>query len=558
MSFDSSWRRIATRRFNRLVPVVALVLALVGCGENPTPTSSIATPARSGNASAAPSVNAVSPSPSTVVPEAIGDWIRRIDPSFIDPLGQTTIDSMAVGPGGLIAVGSSSSGPAMWHSGDAVHWERVRNGPMAIAIVADDQAYFAVGSRLQTSPDGRHWSTLPWPGGRPIEGLGITVTPTALYAVGGIENAEGRVSHEWVSRDRGRSWVELHPDLDMEQVSAIAELPDGRLIAVGVADDTGFSGYSGEPLRGGWVSEDGKTWADLGKEFLPAPTDLPQEERASGWTDVAVGEDGRIVVVGGDNGHAMALTSSDGTSWARVALPPGTAADASPGSEPRFVTATSRGYVAAGGVNASSGIWRSLDGLEWELEPDLDAFAAGGPGPVEVWSVTEFAGRIVLGGTYPRPEAAGGHVSAATWVSPSQGVGAFEEPTACPRKADLVSIANVPASRRARCFGGRSITITGYLAEGYDCECPIRSLLVSPRRGPYYFQFDVYPLTARGADIARWAKIAGHRVRITGRISDPSSKRCTAKDVEPPADPVATCRSRFVAYTIQDLGKAAG
>jgi hypothetical protein len=152
-------------------------------------------------------------------------------------------------------------------------------------------------------------------------------------------------------------------------------------------------------------------------------------------------------------------------------------------------------------------------------------------------------------------------VSAATWISPGQGVETFDEPSACPRKADLVSIANVPASNRARCFGARTITITGYVPEPYDaCDvCRVRSFSLSPRNGPYFLRFEIYPTSALGRDVTPWLTLIGHRVRITGRFNDTTAKRCTARDVEPPADqpadPIAICRSRFVALRITDLGK---
>jgi hypothetical protein len=78
---------------------------------------------------------------------------------------------------------------------------------------------------------------------------------------------------------------------------------------------------------------------------------------------------------------------------------------------------------------------------------------------------------------------------------------------------------------------------------------------LSPAVGPLYLNFEVYPESAHAANPARWLQLAGHRLRVAGRFNDPSANACTADDVRPPADPVVTCRSRFVALRIEDLGK---
>jgi hypothetical protein len=192
------------------------------------------------------------------------------------------------------------------------------------------------------------------------------------------------------------------------------------------------------------------------------------------------------------------------------------------------------------------GVWRSLDGLAWELEPEVPAFQ-GEAGTFEPMALDAIRGRIVVGGTYPRPERAGGGWSGATWITPTSGIDTPPEATACPKRATLESIANTVPSRRPRCFGRQPITISGYVGQLGDlCDiCRPTFFALSPGVGPFYLNFEVYPGSAHDADPSRWARLAGHRLRVTGRFNDPTASGCRRDDVAEGLDPVATLQNPF-------------
>jgi len=489
-----------------------------------------------------------SASPSSAVVPTPSDWTRRIDPSFIDPLGMTSIEEMVAGPRGLVAAGAGPPGAAVWRSADGIRWSRVPDVPAFHAgpiyrLVADKSGYVAYNGRLLASADGIHWSShKPPAAGYTLTALGLD--HGRLIAFG--ELSEGDVvTRAWISKDRGATWKRAKGSFGLgDEVFAISTLPDGRLLAVGTSQEG----------QGAWTSADGASWAKASSGFGPGPGASPDDLPPS-WNAIAVDAAGRIVVVGSEADNPAVVTSMDGLSWTRSIVPGGPEQgmgliDA--------VIATKQGFVVPGAVPTSVvGVWRSLDGMSWEPEPLVDV-VRGDAGTFQPTSVAEVDDRIVVAGQYPRPEGAGGQWSAATWVSPAAGVASYEEPVACPRDSSLVAIANTPASRRAGCFGGRTLTVTGYLADIGDCGdvCVIDYFPISPGRGEGFLRLEIYPNKAHGGDPRHWNELVGHRVRVSGRIDDPSAKSCTSEQVgaSTQSDAVATCASRFVALHVTDLG----
>ena len=98
------------------------------------------------------------------------------------------------------------------------------------------------------------------------------------------------------------------------------------------------------------------------------------------------------------------------------------------------------------------------------------------------------------------------------------------------------------------------LTIEGYIAQLGDCSCSPPFFWLSPARSFFVLNFEIYQLRANSANPAPWNRRVGHRLRITGRVDDPTARYCTRKDVPASADPKATCASRFVASRIEDLG----
>ena len=110
--------------------------------------------------------------------------------------------------------------------------------------------------------------------------------------------------------------------------------------------------------------------------FVPparwARASVPDAPAGIAFADVVAGGPGFIAVGGGwrdgaDTPTAEIWVSSTGTSWTRLAL----AGDASVG-QIRAITVTPWGFVAVGGrcCPDQALVWRSPDGLEWEVLPD--------------------------------------------------------------------------------------------------------------------------------------------------------------------------------------------
>ncbi|MDQ3938460.1 MAG: hypothetical protein M3253_07240 [Chloroflexota bacterium] len=236
---------------------------------------------------------------------------------------ETAVESVAVGPAGLVAVGSSAEEgrllPAVWTSADGLRWQRVSDddldrGQMS-AVAAHLVGYVAVGFEPDTgvglswtSVDGRDWEPaeqVPSFGEQPS--VNDMIAPWEGFAAFG-SGPPGERAQMWTSID-GRDWqrTDPFPSRPRTAVNALAFSPT-RQIAVGAR-------YGGQRAGGVvWTSQDGVTW-----ELVPEQADLLDSEMiglvAVGSRFVAVGDLDRGAGHGGF--HAAVWSSTDGTSWRR-------------------------------------------------------------------------------------------------------------------------------------------------------------------------------------------------------------------------------------------------
>ena len=275
----------------------------------------------------------------------------------LQPMGTTEFTfpvALAVGKGGVVAVGRSGSSPLAW-----------------------------------TSPDGAAWASHPvriLGGGSVAERMTTVIAAPAGFVAGGSVGPElfERRARFWTSAD-GVAWQPVADDASAfanAEVRAIARFGDGY-VAVGVVG-------TAQQITGSvaWTSPDGRAWTRV-----DAP-DLGLGRTIS----VVVAPGGGLVAVGSDlNEHeALAWTSPDGRSWT---IAPGEASRQYHGKI-RFTDATVVDGELLGignyvGLQRGTAIsWVSTDGRAWQKSRsapvmeggELYAVVPAGPGAVAVGS----------------------------------------------------------------------------------------------------------------------------------------------------------------------------
>lgn len=232
----------------------------------------------------------------------------------------STIDDITLGPAGVVAVGSATTGrglvPAVWISADGLTWEPVDDpdltaGEMA-AVAGGPAGYVALGSDIETtdanvvwtSIDGRDWSA---PQTADAFGLQPSVSDVIrrpeMYLAFGARDEQAAL---WVSAD-GMAW-DTAPDFPALPGGVITAAADSLSRTVVVGADYAAD----EPLAFAWSSTDGVNWlpATVGPE-PPSGEMLAVLPVGDGF--ICVGEEG-----GGERGGQAAVWASrDGLSWRR-------------------------------------------------------------------------------------------------------------------------------------------------------------------------------------------------------------------------------------------------
>jgi hypothetical protein len=368
---------------------------------------------------------------STVAPEASPTWLAaRVEqpaaieaapsnaPAFCSPchpIVGTYIDSVVAFHGGYLALGQDlpPSHAAAWSSTDPSSWHRVTSLPapegsgIAAAVTDRSGAVLAVGesggaAAVWRSTDGVAWTltTLPEPGAGATEWLTSVAESSDGFVAAGYEQSATaqREAAFWRSAD-GSSWVRATTQTPVAagEVTGMAALPSGKLIAVGITGDerTGTAAV--------WQSTDGgSTW-----QAFSSPT------FATGRMLAVVAAGGGVVAVGErqDQTGAAAWYSADGENWVSAS---GSGLDN--GGLQLVMTAVASdgsGFVAAGwrtdAGNGSAVVWRSTDGKVWIHVPQDVSFSGAGLAAVLG------SPRLLVGGTMGWPDT---H-SAQVWIAPA-------------------------------------------------------------------------------------------------------------------------------------------
>lgn len=195
-------------------------------------------------------------------------------------------------------------------------------------------------------------------------------TPTGYVAVGWTGSIGATwVPAAWTSAD-GLAWTQRTvPAVAGGGVGAVARGSSGLLVAVGEAPIT-TSGYHRAAI---WTSsDDGVTWTRVtGLSTNTIPGGAWRAVTAFGTGFAVVGNLPVGYGTDGYNGHAGAMTSSDGVHWTRSSLIAGATSTFMSG-----VIAGGPGLIAWGGTDAyadvvsgTAEVWTSTTGDTWSISP---------------------------------------------------------------------------------------------------------------------------------------------------------------------------------------------
>jgi hypothetical protein len=257
--------------------------------------------------------------------------------------------SLAAGPGGVVAVGTTDGIPASWFSRDGLTWSARAD---AFPVPSAGPATFAVTAAVAT---GAGWLAV----GRedPYCNMNCGLTPVRAIP--------------WTSSD-GLHWTRV-PDqtsLGNAAMTGVARLDSG-FVAVGLAANRAVV----------WTSTDGSTWTRVPDAPLFHPRPGMDPSFWAQMTGVAVGH-GVVVAVGmdgapgGGGGSVLAWWSADGRTWTQAT------GDRFLSGQVFGLTATPEGFLATGPSGDPSclgGIWASSDGRAWQCVASAPAFAGFGP-----------------------------------------------------------------------------------------------------------------------------------------------------------------------------------
>ncbi len=208
------------------------------------------------------------------------------DEAVLGGAGDQLMVDVTVGGPGLVAVGwdgpVGDQDAAVWTSPDGITWSRAPHnekvfgeagfqgmfgvtvgGPGLVAVGVDD-ANFAPGAAVWTSPDGITWSRVPHDeagfGGAGFQAMGsVTSGGPGLVAVGSVGRFVDSDAAVWTSAD-GVTWSRVpHDDVVFggagEQRMRSVTAGGPGLIAVG------WDGLVGNQEAAVWTSPDGITWS---------------------------------------------------------------------------------------------------------------------------------------------------------------------------------------------------------------------------------------------------------------------------------------------------------
>ncbi|HEX6468126.1 MAG TPA: hypothetical protein VF069_03450 [Streptosporangiaceae bacterium] len=323
-----------------------------------------------------------------------------------------SVQALATAGGRTVAVGGTNGDPASWTSADGVTWRRsdtsglAGQGQQSFTDVAQGgQGWVAIGADgprpiVATSPDASSWHRLP-----PTV-LGSTAGARTLSSV--ASGPKGYVVVGWAGTVPQKTSAAAWYSADLTTWRRAAGLEATRTswprmldaagtstgyVAVGdVVDPTAPAEKRSRPEV--WTSPDGLRW----KAQQP---ELPDRMLNGSLTHVAVG--GQTIAALGrgwfeNQGYrAFAVVSGDsGLTWSALELP--LAAAGAADVTVTAMTATSRGFAAAGTVDASGDedvvLWTSADGRSWSSSSPRGP-ALSGTGTQRITALTVVRSRLL-------------------------------------------------------------------------------------------------------------------------------------------------------------------
>jgi hypothetical protein len=280
----------------------------------------------------------------------------------VNAVSASTINDVAIGPLGLLAVGSVCCEPeqgAVWRSADGLAWERLEvdvafdAGGQPASVVATEEGWsmlvgLHVGSALFHSADGVAWEpAIEVEANRMSRGIeAVGDGPGGLLAVGTAQGPDETYDGViWRSTD-GRTWDRVAVD-DAEMVG------EGEVYLHDVAGFAG--GYLATGMLG--TAEQRRACEELG--LVASIMELPPPPREMA-TSCALGDEAQWV-------------SADGLTWEHVEFAP----DELRPIEFRLVRAGGPGLVAlgegSGPESPDTMLFGSRDGIRWEVLSDAEA-----------------------------------------------------------------------------------------------------------------------------------------------------------------------------------------
>lgn len=401
----------------RGIAVAGLALLVAGCGGGTvSPSASAAgtpTPAPAAGSTATPTV-APTPVPTPTPTPVAGPWTLGADSTSLQKIQFYTViwTGTRFAAGAILMDGSAvfldSTDGLTWHL-QAASWKNTTIRHIAVGT----GGLVAVGDRAGrmvswTSTDGLAWTLTPDATSKhPAAGDSLKASGVATWSGGWIAVGEEDPTCMtgcapvravvWTSAD-GAVWtpVAAAPELATAAMQAVTYW-QGQYIAVGRAGK--FAAV--------WTSTDGKVWArvpDTAAFHAPAGTD---QTIGAGMAGVAAGSD-RVVAVGqvftqGDVGSALAWSQTVGGPWKSAT------GDKFLSGQMFAVSVVPTGFLAVGPSGSPSclgGIWSSVDGAIWKCEASAAAFDGFAPYDAASSPTRE----IVVG--FGRP---GGAMTGAVW-----------------------------------------------------------------------------------------------------------------------------------------------
>ena len=278
-------------------------------------------------------------------------WFKVTDDAELGGPGSQSINALALGDNGFVAVGTEQIGEddnaAVWFSPDGLDWRRVRSGSAVFGdansqvmehVAAWDEGFVAVGiektdtevrGAVWTSPDGLTWQRSPHSEAA-FGGATRFTDLTAVLPVGSSLLAAGTVqpvdvldvdAAVWFSHDGGETWTQVEtPESSLGDPGAVrfqlvAGIAQGGPGFIMVATEQNLAGSpSGEYVNGlVWSSPDGVDWTRVFDHKPDFNQQTMQDVAFTQFGFFAGGYDTQ-----GEETQAAVWSSTDGGTWSQT------------------------------------------------------------------------------------------------------------------------------------------------------------------------------------------------------------------------------------------------